>query len=325
MSFGKFVVRRLLQSALTLVLLITLLWGLFRLLPGDPTTVFLGGGELPAEAVEALKKSWGLDQPLPVQFFSYLGNLLSGDLGLSFSSRKPVTEVIFPAMANTLSLMVPALVIAVCLGIGIGAHLGWRRGTKLETVGVTFALVVVSIPVFWLGILLLTLFSYGLGWFPLGGMSSTLFLPESRIQELPGYDFLIHLALPLFAAALHFAVDPMMIMRTSMVDVAKEDFVTFARSTGIPDSGIRRLAKRNAILPVLTYVGIMVGFAFGGQVLLEVLFSWPGMGRVMVTAVEQRDYPVAQAAFFFMAVLVIMTNFLIDIAYSIIDPRIQLD
>jgi ABC-type dipeptide/oligopeptide/nickel transport systems, permease components len=156
-------------------------------------------------------------------------------------------------------------------------------------------------------------------------MTSTLFLPETWMEELPGYDFLMHLALPLLTASLHFVADPMMIMRTSMIDVSKEDFATFAKSTGIRDSGIRRLTKRNAILPVLTYISIMVGFAFGGQVLLEVLFSWPGMGRVMVTAVEHRDYPVAQAAFFFMAVLVIMTNFLIDIAYSIIDPRIQLD
>ena len=325
MSFATFFFKRLLQSVLTLLLLITLLWGLFRLLPGDPTTVFLGGGELPAEAVEALKKSWGLDQPLPVQFVTYIGHLLSGDLGLSFSSRRPVTEVIFPAIGNTLYLMVPALLIAIFAGIGFGARLGWRRGTTTETIGVTAGLVLASVPMFWLGIIVLTIFAYGLQWFPLGGMSSTLFLPETWIQELPGYDFLMHLALPLLTASLYFVADPMMIMRTSMIDVAKEDFVTFARSTGIRDAGIRQLTKRNAILPVLTYISIMVGFAFGGQVLLEVLFSWPGMGRIMVTAVEHRDYPVAQAAFFFMAVLVIMTNFLIDVAYSIIDPRIQLD
>jgi peptide/nickel transport system permease protein len=165
-------------------------------------------------------------------------------------------------------------------------------------------------------------FAYGLGWFPTAGMRTPAFIPETRLEQLPGYDLAIHMALPLLAAVIYFVTDPLMIMRTSMLEVAGDDFVTFARATGLPERRVRHLARRNAILPVLTYTAIMVSFAFGGQVLLEVVFSWPGMGRLMVSSVTQRDYPVAQAAFFFMAVVVIVLNLVLDMLYAVLDPRI---
>ena len=314
--------RRLAYTALTLLAVLTLMWAMFRLLPGDPFTVFLGQGELTGPEVEKLRAAWGLDRPLYVQYLSYLGNFLTGDLGLSFYFRRPVMDVILPALANTLILMAPAVVIATWLGVWAGTHLGWRRGDRLELAATLLLMIPRSFPIFWIGILLLMVFAYWLGWFPIGGMRSTLFIPNNAIQELPGYDLAVHLALPLLAAIIYFVADPLMIMRTSMLEAAGEDYVTFARAMGLPPRRVRAIARRNAILPVVTYTAIMVSFAFGGQVLLEVVFSWPGMGRIMVNSVAHRDYAVAQATFFFMAAIVIVLNLVIDLLYVVLDPRI---
>jgi peptide/nickel transport system permease protein len=322
MRFWPFLGRRLIQTVFTLFAVVTLMWGLFRLIPGDPTTIFLGSGELPPDAVEALRKSWGLDAPLWQQYLDYLRNLVTGNLGLSFYYRRPVLEILLPALWNTLLLMGFAVTAATLIGIAVGSWLGWRRGDKTEQIGTLMVLIPRALPIFWIGILLQMAFAYGLGWFPTGGMRTPAFIPESPLQELPGYDVGIHMVLPLLAAVIYFVTDPLMIMRTSMLEVAGDDFVTFARATGLPEHRVRRLARRNAILPVLTYTAIMVSFAFGGQVLLEVVFSWPGMGRLMVDSVTQRDYPVAQAAFFFMAVVVIVLNLVLDMLYAVLDPRI---
>jgi peptide/nickel transport system permease protein len=322
MRFWPFLGRRLIQTVITLFAVVTLMWALFRLIPGDPTTVFLGAGELPPDAVAALRTSWGLDAPLWQQYLDYLRNLITGNLGLSFYYRRPVLEILLPMLWNTLVLMGFAVTAATLVGIAVGSWLGWRRGDKTEQIGTLLVLIPRALPIFWIGILLQMALAYGLGWFPIGGMRTPAFIPETRLEQLPGYDLAVHMVLPLLAAVIYFVTDPLMIMRTSMLEVAGDDFVTFARATGLPERRVRHLARRNAILPVLTYTAIMVSFAFGGQVLLEVVFSWPGMGRLMVSSVTQRDYPVAQAAFFFMAVVVIVLNLVIDMLYAVLDPRI---
>lgn len=317
--------RRLGYTALTLLAVLTMMWAMFRLLPGDPFTIFLGQGELTGPEVEKLRAAWGLDRPLWAQYLSYLGNFLTGDLGLSFYFRRPVMDVVLPALANTLILMAPAVLIATWLGIWAGTHLGWRRGDRLELLATLLLMIPRSFPIFWIGILLLMIFAYGLGWFPIGGMRSTIFIPSNAIEELPGYDLAIHLFLPLLAAIIYFIADPLMIMRTSMLEAAGEEYVTFARAMGLKPRRVRAIARRNAVLPVVTYTAIMVSFAFGGQVLLEVVFSWPGMGRIMVNSVAHRDYAVAQATFFFMAAIVIVLNLVIDLLYVVLDPRISYD
>jgi peptide/nickel transport system permease protein len=322
MRLWPFLARRLFQAVLTLGAVATLMWGLFRLIPGDPTTVFLGTGELPPDAVAALRASWGLDAPLWRQYLDYVANLLTGNLGLSFYYRRPVMDVLVPMMWNTVLLMGIAVALATAIGIGVGSWLGWRRGRLSEEIGSLLVLIPRALPIFWIGILLQMLFAYGLGWFPIGGIRTPAFVPETLLEQLPGYDVLRHMVLPVLAAVIYFVSDPLMIMRTSMLEVAGEDFLTFARATGVPERRVRGIARRNAILPVLTYTAIMVSFAFGGQVLLEVVYSWPGMGRLMVSSVAQRDYPVAQAAFFFMAVIVIVLNLVLDVLYAVLDPRI---
>lgn len=316
---------RLAQSLLTIWVLVTLIWLMFRLLPGDPTTALLGTGQLPPDAIQRLRQAWALDDPWLVQYLRYLANLAVGDFGLSFVFREPVLQVIVPALINTLLLMVPAVTISVLLGIAVGARLGWRRGARSEVIGNIVVLVLRSLPAFWIGIIVLVIFSYTLGWFPIGGIRTPGFFPETPIEEIPGYDVARHLVLPVLAAVLYFVADPLMIMRTAMLEARTEDFVAYAQARGLDDRDVMRIARANAMLPVVTYVGIMVSFAFGGQVLLEVVFSWPGMGRLMVNSVLQRDYPVAQAAFLLMAVLVVSVNLAVDLAYAWLDPRIRDD
>lgn len=325
MGFWGYAARRVAHTAVTLVLLLVFMYVLFRLIPGDPTTILLGTGELPLEAQQRLRELWGLDRPQWQQFLAYAGNLLTGDLGTSFYFRRPVTEVVAPMLWNTLVLMTPVVVLSILLGVAAGTWLGWRRGERIEEIGAVLALIPRALPVFWIAIVLLALFAYELRWFPIGGMRETFFFPETWYQELPFFDLARHLVLPVAAGVLASMADPLMIQRTALIEVRHEDFMTLARARGLSERAQRRLARRNAILPVLTYSAIMVGFAFGGQVLLEVVFSWPGMGRLMVSSVSQRDYPVAQASFFLMAAVVIALNLLVDLAYGWLDPRIRLD
>ncbi|MGH8432307.1 MAG: ABC transporter permease [Solimonas sp.] len=315
--------RRSLHTLLTLAAVLTVMWGLFRLIPGDPVAVLLGTGQLGPEDVAKLRQAWALDQPLYQQYLNYLGNFITGDLGISFQFRRPVLEVVLPTMMNTLILMGPAIVIASAIGVAVGAWLAWRRGTAADSIGGLLVLLPRSLPIFWIGILFLMVFAYWLNLLPIGGMRTPGFYPESFVESLPGYDLAIHLVMPLAVAILYFVADPLMIMRTSTLEASTEDYILYARAAGLRERDVRGIARRNALLPVVTYSAIMVSFAFGGQVLLEVVFSWPGMGRLMVQAVSHRDYPVAQAAFFFMAAIVILFNLAVDMLYAFLDPRIS--
>ncbi len=323
MPLWAYATRRVAHTAVTLVLLLAFMYVLFRLIPGDPTTILLGTGELTPEAQQRLRELWGLDRPQWEQLLAYGGNLLTGDLGMSFYFRRPVLEVVWPMLINTLVLMTPVVVLAILLGVAAGTWLGWRRGERIEEIGAVLALIPRALPVFWIGIVLLALFAYELRWFPIGGMRQTFFFPETWWQELPFFDLARHLVLPVTTGVLASMADPLMIQRTALIEVRHEDFMTLARARGLTDRAQRRLARRNAILPVLTYSAIMVGFAFGGQVLLEVVFNWPGMGRLMVNSISQRDYPVAQATFFLMAAVVVGLNLVVDLAYGWLDPRIR--
>lgn len=323
MTFANYVTRRLLHTVVTLAMLMVFMFTLFRLIPGDPTTMLLGSGELPPEAQQQLRLMWGLDRPMWAQFIDYVVNLAHGNLGMSFYFRRRVTEVVAPMLGNSLVLMAPVVGLAIFLGVIGGTWLGWHRGSRAEEIGAILAVIIRSLPVFWIGIILLSLFAYQLRWFPIGGMREAFFIPMSGWQTLPGYDLVRHLVLPVITGVLVTMADPLMIQRTSLLEVRGEDFMVLAQARGLSTHAQRRLARRNAILPVLTYSAILVGFAFGGQVLLEVMFNWPGIGRLMVDSVTQRDYPVAQATFFLMATIVVMMNLLVDLAYGWLDPRIR--
>jgi len=205
-------------------------------------------------------------------------------------------------------------------GAKIGSILGWARGSKKERIGAVTALFVRSFPIYLSGIIALMLFAHLLGWFPLGGMRTIGLFSQNWLEKF--LDTSHHLVLPLTVAVLYFMGDIVVIARTSMLELIGEEFLEFARAKGLGDKRIRKIATRNAIIPVITYSTVMIGFAFGGQVLLETVFSWPGIGRMMVDSVTKHDYPVAQAAFFIMAFGVIGANLIVDLLYGYLDPRI---
>jgi peptide/nickel transport system permease protein len=319
---SAYVIRRLLQTLVVLFAVITIVFVLFRLLPGDPTSMLVDQS-LDELARQRLLVEWGLDKSLFVQYLTFLKNIASFNFGLSFYYQAPVWQAIYTAWWNTVVLMGIAMIIAFVAGVVIGAYLGWWRGSTSERVGLATALCLRSMPIFWLGILVLMVFSYWLHLFPTGGMRQVGYHSTSLIGTYLSFDFMLHLALPLLTAALYFVADPMMVMRACMLEVKGEDFLEYLDALGFSERDRMRHCARNAMLPVVTFASIMVGFVFGGQVLLEIVFAWPGIGREMVLAIERRDYPVAQATFIVMSVIVILMNFVVDILYSQLDPRIR--
>jgi peptide/nickel transport system permease protein len=316
---GRYIASRIAQTIATLFVVFTGMWLLFKALPGDPTSIYLDG-RLAPEDIDALRKLWGLDQPLYEQYLKYMKNVFMGNFGISFIYREPVMDVIIPRLINTLILMVPVMIMAIIGGTVLGSYLGWRRGSKRERIGVILSLFTRSFPIYLSGIIVIMLFSELLGWFPLGGMRTIGRISSSWIGNF--IDFTHHLALPLTVALLYYIGDIVMIARTSILEIIGEEFLEFAKARGLSDSRVRKIARRNAIIPIITYVTILIGFAFGGQLLLEMVFAWPGIGRLIVNSVALRDFPVAQAAFFIMAFVVIIANLIVDLLYGYLDPRI---
>jgi len=305
----------------TIWVIITVTFFLFRLIPGDPVSMLITEN-VSMEAQEMIRKQWGLDKPQYEQYLIYMENLVQGKFGTSIYYKYPVWEILIPRLFNTLILMGTSMLVAILIGGIAGAYLGWKRGARSEKGGVIFILFLRSIPIFWMGILLLMVFTYWLRLFPGGGMHQTGFLSQSFIGNYLNLDFLKHLVLPFLCYLLYNIGDPLMIMRSSMLEIRGEDFLTLLQAKGLSESSVMKQCARNAILPLITYVGVLVGYAFSGQVLLETVFSWPGLGREIVLAVFKRDYAVVQGSFVLMAFVAVVMNFLVDLSYGLLDPRI---
>jgi len=318
----KYAIRRFYQTIIVLWVVMSLLFILFRMMPGDPTSMLVDES-LDEIARKKLLVEWGLDAPLYVQYFVFLKNLAQFNFGVSFFYRTPVWESLYSPLFNSMVLMGTGLFTAIGLGIVLGAYLGWKRGGKLERFGLIFSLMLRSTPIFWLGIIVLMIFAYWLALFPTGRMRVTGYAADNLLQTYLSLDFLWHMALPLLTAILHFLSDPLLVMRTSMLEVRGEEFLEFLKSIGLPERSLIRHSMKNALLPVVTFIALSVGFVFGGQVLLEVVFAWPGMGREMLLAIERRDYPIAQGSFILMSSMVILMNFVVDLLYGYLDPRIK--
>lgn len=324
MGLKEYVVRRLVHLVFTYFAFLTVIFLLFRILPGDPTTVFVTDG-MTEETRQQLIESYGLNEPLYVQYFMYLRDLLHLDLGTSYNYGEPVADILVVYFFNTVFLMGAAFIMAYSLGTIIGALLGWFRGTNFERLGTILTLMARSSPEFWTSIVLLMIFVFGLGWFPWGGMGEigTQYTGLDRYFSLT---FLHHLVLPATAAAIFYVATPTLLMRNTMIDVINEDFIEIKKAEGLSTTRILfKHAARNSILPVVTIASIVVGLAVGGSLVIEVVFNWPGMGREMVRAVQARDYPMAQGAFIIMGTVVIFMNFVADLAYVYLDPRVQYD
>jgi peptide/nickel transport system permease protein len=313
----EYVLRRLAQLLPVLFGVSLLVFLMMALIPGDPARAILGSYATP-ENVERLERSLALDRPLPVQFFTWLGNVLRGDLGRSYSLNRPVLDEVLERFQATLLLTGAALVLCVLFGLAAGIiaavrQYGWQD--RLLTVA---ALVGLSMPSFWLGMILVLFFSVRLGWFPSSGMTSGFggggFLDVAR-----------HLVLPAVALALVASGVIARLTRSSMLEVLRQDYVRTARAKGLRERVvILRHALRNSLVNIVPVIGVQIGFLIGGAVYIETVFSWPGIGRMLVTAISTRDVLLVQGGVLVVAVTYVLINLLADLAQAAIDPRIRL-
>ncbi len=320
MGLKRFILRKVVAAALTIAVIICANFFIFRMAPGDPVRMMFRDPRVSAESLELMKQKFGLDKPLSGQFVAYVKNLAQGDLGLSFSQRKPVLEVLWARIPNTLLLVVTALTIAIVLGVILGAVAGWLSGTKFDTFILTASVTMYSIPTFALGIILLLIFAYLLPIFPLGGIST----PASGYE---GFELVTdigwHMFLPAFSIVIWYVGEYVILTRSSMIDAMGQEYITTAWAKGLKKFKIlKNHALRNALLPVITISGVNLAFAAAGVIEAETVFAWPGVGRLTYDAVSQRDYPLLQGVFMLFAFAIVLAKLAIDVIYGYIDPRI---
>jgi peptide/nickel transport system permease protein len=322
MGMRAFVVRRVGQLILTFGVFITLLFFGVRLMPGDPTTLYVAEGMPPAQQ-QAVIERLGLDRPLHIQYIEYIQSVLQGDFGYSFYYQQAVSSILTIKIANTLFLMLGGYTLALTGGILFGAILAWWRDTTFERYGIIIPFILRSMPSFWIGILLILVFGLYLDWLPVGGFSSVGTIFDSFWDRYLRWDFLYYVALPMLTAAIYYSAVPMLLMRNTMLEILNSDFIRMKDAEGLSQFDILyKHAVRNSLLPIITVAAVIAGRSVGGAVLIEVVFNWPGMGRAMVDAVYANDYPLAIAAFFVMGVLIMIMNFVADILYASLDPRV---
>lgn len=322
----QYIVKRLGLTILSLYLIATLLFLIFRVMPGDPANQVVTMSMSQADR-QALRAQFGLDKPLHVQYWLFIVNLLQGNFGISFFNAEPVLPLILNKSLNTISIVLPAVLLAFTLGPLIGAFFASRRDEPIDNIGSTLMLIAYAAPVFWTGMLFIMLFSFQLGWLPSSGMHSPGYQSSGLVDRFVSIDFLRHAILPITVTAAWWITIPALIMRNNVLDILSADFVQLNRAEGLSESRILyHHAARNALLPVLHRAALAVGLAFGGgSVIIETVFSWPGLGRTMWFAVLRQDYPLAQGALFFIAFMVVLMNFLVDIVSVYIDPRVAVE
>jgi peptide/nickel transport system permease protein len=286
-----------------------------RLIPGDPAAVMLGP-QASVEDVERLREKLGLNDPIYLQFIHYFGDLLRGDLGTSLSYNQSVLSLIFERFPNTLLLSACALVISLLIGIPAGIISATKQYSVWDYSFMILSLIGVSMPIFWLGVMLVLYFSVELGWFPATGMGS--------LEDGVG-SFFKHLVLPSLALATIPMATFARITRSSMLEVIRHDYIKTARAKGLREFFvIWKHAFKNALTPLLTVLGMQISMMLGGAVLTETIFSWPGMGRLVVDAINNRDFMVVQGTVLFIAVIFVLINLIVDILYTVVNPRVKL-
>ncbi|WAA12243.1 ABC transporter permease [Fervidibacillus halotolerans] len=329
-----YIIRRLLTLIPVLLGLTLIVFLMIRAIPGNPAHIILGQAAT-EESIEALNKKLGLDQPWYVQYFKYLGGLLTGDLGDSIRTDSPISEQIWPYLAGTIELALVAMLIAVFIGVNAGIISAWFQNSWFDYALMLLALIGVSMPIFWLGLLEQWIFAVNLDWFPTGGRDNVR-NPVEPITHLYIIDTIIqgdteklvevirHLVLP----AVALATIPMAIIaritRSSMLEVMRTDYIRTAKAKGMKMFWVvYKHSLKNASIPILTVIGLQLGLLLGGAILTETIFSWPGIGRYIYDAINYRDYPVVQSSILIIALFFVLINLIVDILYAIIDPRIK--
>lgn len=306
MNMHKYILKRILLLIPVLLGVSLLVFAIMSLTPGDPAQLILGENA-PKEAVLKLREEMGLNDPFFMQYFRFVKNAIMGDFGRSYTTGREVFGEIFARFPNTLILAVIGIIISVCIGIPIGIISATRQYSFLDSFSMVIALLGVSMPVFWLGLMLILTFSVKLGWLPSGG-----------------FDGLKSIILPAVTLGVGSAAIITRMTRSSMLEVIRQDYIRTARAKGVAEKVvINKHALKNALIPIITVVGLQFGHLLGGAVLTESVYSWPGVGRLMVDAIRQKDTPTVLAAVVFLAAAFSVVNLLVDILYAYVDPRIK--
>ncbi len=303
----RFIVGKVAMGALTVFVTTILVTLLIHLVPGDPVQIMYAQsqGSTP-EQIEAVRRNLGLDQPIYIQYFQYIERLSQGDLGHTIRGGQPVLDVILQRLPNTLLLAVAAMIVAIVIGLPLGFLAAYHRNTYIDTALMGIAIAGISIPHFWLGLLLLFFFAVQLGWLPVSGSG------------------LANLVLPAFTLGLSNAAIFARLTRSSMIDVLEQDFVQTALAKGLPRTLVlRRHVLRVGMIPLITMMGLQFAFMMGGAIVVENIFSWNGVGRMAVEAIFQRDYPIIQGFILTFAVVVVFVSIALDALYAVMDPRIR--
>ncbi|MFJ3731792.1 ABC transporter permease [[Kitasatospora] papulosa] len=321
-AYLRYTAGKLAGAAVSLFAVLVTSFFLFRLIPGDPVKQMTGGRQVSTEQIAAMREEFGLDLPLWQQFTDYCGKALTGDFGTSYQFRAPVMDKITEALPATLLLTGTAFVIYTAIGIWLGARSAWRNGSAGDRFHTAFALTLYSVPSFWLGLLLIVTLSVGIGpvpgTFPTGGMESG---DESGFAYV--LDVAHHLVLPVVTLVAVEYARTLLVMRSSLLDEMGSDYLTTARAKGLRDDLVRRRhAVPNAMLPTVTLLFVNLGNTVAGAILVETVFSWPGLGGLFYQALSVPDLPLVQALFFIFAAAVILMNTLADVIYPLLDPRV---
>jgi len=320
-GIGRYVAKRALTSVITFFGVLVLTFILFRLLPGNPVLLLFRNPELTQQQIAQLSAEFGLNKPLYVQFALFIANVFRGNWGLSFYYRVPVTQVLFPALLNSIILLLPSTILAIIIGVWLGIFSGWKRNTLTDMAILSSSLVLYAVPTFWLGILLIML-AVRVGGLPVSGMVAIGVTFSSPLQYI--VSLLRHLTLPMITLTLVTLGQFSIIMRTSVVNELTEDYVVAAYAKGMSEGRlIRKHVVPNALLPTVSVIAISIGTVVAGAVLTETVFSWPGVGTLIYDSIGRRDYPVLQGAFLIVALSVIISNFIADLVYAYLDPRVK--
>lgn len=316
-----FTVQRLLQAIPLLLGVVIINFTLIQLAPGDPATILIGDYPAPPEYVEQVRREFGLDQPIPIRLVRYLGQILQGNLGYSFANRQPVAELIGARLGATLQLTVTALIVASIAGVLLGLLAARKRGTVADVSSQAISLFGYSIPEFWLGQLLIVIFAVSLGWLPSQGNRSLRAPAEGWGAFTDGLRYLL---LPAIALSFRYLAIVSRMTRASLLEVLGSDFILAARSRGASERTVMFVhALRNAAAPIVTVIGYNVGFVLAGSALIETVFGWPGIGRLLFDSISKRDYPVLMAILLLISATVVIVNLITDLLYAAIDPRVR--
>jgi len=334
MKLGTYILKRIILMLVVMLGVATIVFFITRVIPADPVGAILGGNA-PIERVDAMRHQLGLDKPIILQFIDYIKGIVHADFGISLKSNRPVLIDIINYFPATIELAIASMIFAVVVGVVLGVFSAIYRNKSIDHFSRIFSILGVSMPVFWLGLLLLFLFYYQLDWFP-GGGRHNLFIFPTHVTGLLLLDSIVtrdwatfwnglhHIILPAFVLGYASAASIARIMRASMLDILRQDFIRTAKSKGLSKRLIiYRHALKNALIPVVTVIGLSFGSLLSGAVLTETIFSWPGLGRYIVNALLVLDYPAVTGGTLFIAFIYSLANLIVDISYAALDPRMR--